>query len=104
MTLFGCTKVSLDKVCDTNDPLADLSWLKTIVEFAGVNSQDISITKVIFKDADTKKIRKKLEGFVVRTGSLFSYYDCSGNKICEAGGAAGTICDRYEIVKEEKLL
>lgn len=98
---FSCSKTDLNKICDVNDPLTELSWLSDIVTNSKTNSQKITISKVVLKDKKTKKLTRKLEGFTIRTGSILTYYSCSGTKLCESGGVVGAICNTYDIIKEE---
>lgn len=97
----SCTKVDIEKVCDVNDPLTELAWLSELVDDAEKNSKDIEVKKAILKDKESKKLNKKIEVFLVRTGSITKYYDCSGNKICESGGFTGSVCIDYEVIDSE---
>jgi hypothetical protein len=94
----GCEK---KKFCDVYDPLTELPWLKKIVtEIDSLPHPHYSlIYKVILKDTKTKK---RTEGFVL-PASWTVYYNCAGEEICGAGGAAGAPCEKYDIVKEEVI-
>ena len=102
----SCSKQNLDKICNVDDPLTELPWLSDIVSNSKGSSQKIKISKVILKDKTTKVFRKRKEGFTVIIGTyeaVTTFYNCSGEIICSAGGITGETCNKYDILKEEVL-
>ncbi len=109
-TLLSCSKASLKKICDVDDPITELSWLAEEIVDANANSLDITVSKVILKNKESKKLYKKVEGFIVHNqiappyAYTNTYYNCIGEQIChESAGFIYTPCDKYEIIKEEEL-
>lgn len=97
---ISCAKVEISNPCDTKEPTKELKWMSDFISNANSKSQKIKIYKAILKDK-SKKINKKLEAFLIQTGSITTYYNCSGDKICESGGFVGTVCDKYETIQQE---
>jgi len=95
---ISCEKVG--RVCNVSDPMTDLPWL---VELK--NSDNISISKAIFKD---KKRGKRIEGFIIEPNVTYPdamtvFYNCSREWLCSDGGFVGFMCDDYEVIKSEEI-
>ncbi len=99
--LLSCSKASLNKICDVDDPITELGWLADKIADANANSQKIKVSKVILK------LNKREEGFIIQTGFwsilISGYYNCNGEVLCTIGGVVGNLCDKYKILKEEEL-
>lgn len=89
-------------ICNTQEPLADLKWLKDIKTNAEQSESDTA--EIYFCIYDDK------EGFLVDLcvqcpDALTYFYDCEGNVVCEFGGYLGTnTCPDFEVKISKKEL
>ncbi|MDR2556295.1 MAG: hypothetical protein LBC49_01115 [Bacteroidales bacterium] len=88
------------KVCNVDNPLTDLPWLKAIVDeivldVKNGNPLSVSIYQCIYGSNET--------GFLVEIGNMNPFYNCSGEILCIMGGVAGETCPELNIVKEKLI-
>lgn len=89
LSLIGCDQENNNKdenSCYVKNPINELAWLKKIVDEQSTNN----CNKMIIKNY---KYNDK-DGFLIDycvgcADGLSTYYDCSGNVICEFGGIDG---------------
>jgi hypothetical protein len=50
---------------------------------------------------------RRIDGFLIGSrgccDNIITYYNCSGEVICETGGVDGIMCEKYDIIKEEVI-
>ena len=88
-----------EKVCNVENPLTDLLWLKSKVDeitllFQG-NPLHIAISQCIYGDGKT--------GFLEDRGNIAFFYNCEGETLCIMGGDAGETCSELNIVSKELI-
>ncbi len=109
LIFVGCdddnnTKSGNDSMlCNTEEPLTELSWLKEIKDNAEQSESDTS--EIYFC------IYEEKEGFLIDLcvqcpDALTVFYDCEGNVLCEFGGYLGTnTCPDFdEKISKKELL
>lgn len=87
--------VLIDKVCEVENPLEELAWLKDI-------KTNFLLSSVYQKRIIEEYNYKNQTVFLIDNCSdcadnLVIAYDCNGNKVCEFGGIAGlNTCTDFE--------
>ena len=95
-----------EKVCNVENPLTDLLWLKEIIDGIKKNVetgyiQHARIYQCIYKDG----IGFLLEPCVGCPDAGYSFRNCEGVVLCGGGGEAGTDnCSEFSIDFENKIL
>jgi len=99
---IGCTKPpeKQHKVCNVDNPLTDLSWLKEkIDEFYLLSQENPNLSVAIYQC----KYGNEETGFLVDEGNVKPFYNCVGNVLCIMGGFAGETCSELDIVNKELI-
>jgi len=98
---FGCSKSEKQcKVCNIDNPLTDLPWLKAQVDEIELNVQDgnpirVSIYQCVYGNKET--------GFLVDIGNTKPFYNCNGEVLCTMGGFMGETCSELNIVTKKLI-
>ena len=87
-------------MCNVENPLTDLPWLKAKVDEITLLSQDnplicIAIYQCTYGNNET--------GFLIDEGNIKPFYNCNGEILCIMGGDAGETCSELDIVKQELI-
>ena len=89
-------KEEKNKVCNVNNPLTDLPWLKAKTASL-IQIQYGSIHQCVYGNGET--------GFFVAQGDIRTLYNCNGEILCAMGGVTGvTTCSPFNIDFEGMLL
>ena len=104
VTLFatvGCDKSEIPPtVCNFDNPLTDLPWLKEkIDEFNLLAQENQSLSIAIYQC----KYGNEEIGFLVDNGNTKPFYNCKGEVLCIMDGDAGETCSELNIVSEELI-
>lgn len=98
---LSCSKDNQINICNTDEPLKDLEWLKSIVKSLKDNGSPSEIVVYDYNNNDIFFINQcvRCSDFVT------SVYDCAGNEICKFGGLAGlNTCPDFSPVIEKTVL
>ena len=87
------------KICNVNNPLTDLPWLKVKVDELTLLSQDNSLHISIYQC----KYGDRQIGFFEFHGNANPFYNCDGEVLCVLGGVVGETCPQLNIT-EKKLI
>ena len=101
LTISGCDKQKTPHlVCNVENPLKDLPWLKAQVDEITLLSQQGNPLRIAIYECmyDNKKT-----GFLIDEGNIKPFYNCSGDILCVMGGWAGETCSELNIVKQELI-
>jgi len=97
-------------ICEFDNPLEDLLWLREIVEELTIYSNSVAKRHfMIYQCTYTEEGGRKV-GFIVtplcvdcRDGTAM-LYRCTGTKICSMGGTAGAgACDHFNIANKKLI-
>jgi len=89
-----------EKLCNVDNPLTDLLWLKTkIDEFNLLSQENPKLSVTIYQC----KYGNGEAGFLIDEGNIKSLYNCSGDVLCIMGGFAGETCSEINIVSKELI-
>ena len=87
-------------ICEFENPLTDLLWLKDKVDEITLQFQDnplhIAIYQCTYGDEET--------GFLIDKGNIKSFYNSEGEILCAMGGITGATCPELKINLENKKL
>ena len=69
-----------EQVCNVDNPLTDLLWLKEIIDEIKGNPLSVTIYQCIYGNRET--------GFLIGMGKISPFYNCEGEVLCIMGGVA----------------
>ena len=99
---FSCEKkvdTPKEKLCNVENPLTDLPWLKAKVEEITLLFQNNPLHIAIYQCT----YGNKQTGFLEDHGNVGFFYDCEGEILCIMGGFAGETCSELNIVSRELI-
>ncbi|MCL2327079.1 MAG: hypothetical protein FWC39_01060 [Bacteroidetes bacterium] len=87
-------------VCEFENPLTDLSWLKEkIEEFNLLIQENPNLSIAIYQCTyGNEEI-----GFLIDKGNTKPFYNCKGEVLCTMGGVAGETCSELNIVSQKLI-
>jgi len=103
VTLFvsvGCKPEIPPIICDFDNPLTDLPWLKEKIDDLNLLAQEnaslpISIYQCRYGSEEI--------GFLIDEGNIKSFYNCKGEILCIMGGVVGEICSELKIASQKLI-
>jgi len=99
---IGCTKPpeKQHKVCNVDNPLTDLSWLKEKIDELHLLFQENPNLSIAIYQC---KFGGEKTGFLEDRGNVGFFYTCEGETLCIMGGNAGETCSELNIVSKELI-
>ncbi len=93
--LLSCSKTSLNKICDVDDPITELNWLADEID----NGTITIVDKVVLKNKNSNKKQKALS--IVKSSS-WGYYNCSGEILYISIGV-NPASNPFKVIKSEEI-
>jgi hypothetical protein len=98
----ACEKIpEKPPVCDVENPLTDLPWLKAKIDEFNLLVQENPYLSVAIYQC---KYGNNETGFLIDEGNMKPFYNCKGEVLCIMGGVAGETCSELNIDFENKKL
>jgi len=98
---LSCSKEEKIEICNTDEPLEQISWLKSIVQSIMDNGSPSEVVVFVYKGNDVFLINPCMGC----ADGLTTVYDCNGNEICKFGGFAGfNTCPDFDQTAVEKAV
>lgn len=98
---LSCGKEEKIEICNTDKPLEQISWLKSIVQSIMDNGSPSEVVVFVYKGNDVILINPCMGC----ADGLTTVYDCNGNEICKFGGIAGfNTCPDFDQTAIEKTV
>jgi hypothetical protein len=86
----------IEKICNVDNPLTDLPWLKAKID--EINSLVQDTIKRRFVDIYQCEYNNGETGFLINEGFTHPFYSCNGDIICKLGGLTEESCPELNIV------
>ena len=98
--IIACGKKDCQcKVCDVENPLTDLPWLKAKVDEIKLQFKNTPVRVAIYQC----KYGDEQAGFWEDRDNVSFFYNCEGETLCIMGGDAGETCSELNIVSKKLI-
>ncbi|MDR3133543.1 MAG: hypothetical protein LBU42_05910 [Prevotellaceae bacterium] len=97
--MISCKKENPAQVCDVNNPLTDLEWLRQLVADLETFTTHIRIYQCIY---ETNKIGFLIEPCRPCPEGHFEFLNCEGSMLCTSWGIVASGCEEFYVDFENK--